>query len=52
MTNVYYTSSNRLIVPIVQVDEDGIGAGKPGKCTCTLMQAFADYTARLSATPE
>jgi branched-chain amino acid aminotransferase len=49
---VFITSSNRLIVPIVQVDEDRIGAGKPGERTCTLMQAFADYTARLSAAPE
>jgi branched-chain amino acid aminotransferase len=49
---VFITSSNRLIVPVVQVDEDRIGAGKPGKRTGTLMQAFADYTTRLSATPE
>jgi branched-chain amino acid aminotransferase len=49
---VFITSSNRLIVPIVQVDEDGIGAGKPGERTRALMQSFADYTARLSATRE
>ena len=49
---VFITSSNRLIVPIVQVDEDAIGTGKPGERTCALMQAFAEYTARLSATRE
>jgi branched-subunit amino acid aminotransferase/4-amino-4-deoxychorismate lyase len=49
---VFVTSSNRLIVPIVQVDEDGIGSGQPGERTRALMQAFAEYTARLSATRE
>jgi branched-chain amino acid aminotransferase len=49
---VFITSSNRLIVPIVQVDEAGIGTGKPGERTRALMQTFADYTARLSATRE
>lgn len=49
---VFITSSNRLIVPIVQVDEDGIGTGKPGERTRALMQTFAEYTARLSATRE
>jgi branched-chain amino acid aminotransferase len=49
---VFITSSNRLIVPIVQVDEDRIGTGKPGERTRALMQTFADYTAQLSATRE
>ena len=49
---VFITSSNRLIVPIVQVDGDGIGTGKPGERTRALMQAFAEYTARLSGTRE
>jgi len=49
---VFITSSNRLIVPIVQVDEDAIGTGKPGERTRALMQAFTEYTARLSATRE
>jgi branched-chain amino acid aminotransferase len=49
---VFITSTNRMIVPIVRVDEDGIGTGKPGARTRALMQAFAEYTARLSAAPE
>lgn len=46
---VFITSSNRLIVPIVRVDEDVIGAGKPGDRTRAIMQAFTLYTNRLSA---
>lgn len=45
---VFITSSNRLIVPIVRVDEDVIGSGQPGRRTRAIMQAFADYTDRLS----
>jgi branched-chain amino acid aminotransferase len=47
---VFITSTNRQIVPIVRVDEARIGDGRPGPATRSLMQAFADYTARLSAT--
>jgi branched-chain amino acid aminotransferase len=46
---VFITSSNRLIVPIVQVDAAVIGAGKPGGRTRAIMQAFTAYTNRLSA---
>jgi branched-chain amino acid aminotransferase len=45
---MFITSSNRLIVPIVQVDEDVVGAGKVGERTRTVMQAFSAYTTRLS----
>jgi branched-chain amino acid aminotransferase len=45
---VFITSSNRLIVPIARVDEDVIGPGTPGKSTRAVMQAFTDYTTRLS----
>jgi branched-chain amino acid aminotransferase len=44
----FITSSNRLIVPIVQVDDERIGSGRPGDRTRALMQAFADFTDRLS----
>ena len=46
---VFITSSNRLIVPIVRVDEDVIGAGAPGPRTRALMKSFEEYTARLAA---
>ena len=45
---VFITSSNRLVVPIARVDEDVIGTGTPGERTRAVMQAFTDYTTRLS----
>jgi branched-chain amino acid aminotransferase len=45
---VFITSSNRLIVPIARVDEDVIGTGTAGPRTRAVMQAFTDYTTRLS----
>jgi branched-subunit amino acid aminotransferase/4-amino-4-deoxychorismate lyase len=45
---VFITSSNRLIVPIVRVDDEIIGAGRPGARTRSVMQTFADFTDRLS----
>lgn len=46
---MFLTSSNRLIVPVVRVDEDRIGRGKPGPRTRALMEAFAAYTRSLAA---
>jgi branched-chain amino acid aminotransferase len=45
---VFITSSNRLIVPIVRVDDEVIGTGRPGARTRAIMQAFTAYTDRLS----
>ncbi|MCU0560068.1 MAG: aminotransferase class IV [Desulfobacterales bacterium] len=45
----FITSSNRKIVPIVQVDKDTIGSGRPGARTLVLMQAFEELTNRLAA---
>ena len=45
---VFITSSNRLIVPIVRVDDEIIGSGRPGERTRALMQAFAAFTERLA----
>ena len=45
---VFITSSNRLIVPVQRVDDDLIGAGKPGDRTQAVMQAFSAYTRRLA----
>ncbi len=45
---VFITSSNRLIVPIVRVDEDVIGSGRPGERTRAIMRTFTEYTDRLS----
>ncbi len=49
---VFITSSNRLIVPIVQVDEDRIADGRPGRRTRGLMEALAAWTAELAAAAE
>ncbi len=45
---VFITSSNRLLVPIVRVDDDRIGSGKPGPRTRALMEAFAAFTRALA----
>jgi branched-chain amino acid aminotransferase len=45
---VFITSSNRLIVPIVRIDRDVIGTGRPGERTRALMRTFTEYTDRLS----
>ena len=45
---VFITSSNRLIVPIARVDDEVIGAGRPGERTQAVMQAFSAFTQRLS----
>lgn len=49
---VFITSSNRLIVPIVRVDDEVIGDGRPGPRTRCVMQAFTDFTDRLSQTSD
>ena len=45
----FITSSNRKIVPIVQVDKETIGSGTPGPRTRALMQAYEEFTTRLSS---
>ena len=45
----FITSSNRKPVPIVQVDKRTIGAGTPGPRTRALMQAYEEFTTRLSS---
>jgi branched-chain amino acid aminotransferase len=47
-TEVFITSSNRLIVPIIRVDNDGIGNGRPGTMTRKVMRAFTEFTDQLS----
>jgi len=49
-SEVFITSSNRLIVPIVRVDDEVIADGRPGERTQWIMHAFADFTERLSQT--
>jgi branched-chain amino acid aminotransferase len=42
----FITSSNKEIVPVVQIDQQFIGEGKPGLKTVLLMQLFKEYTIR------
>lgn len=44
MEEVFLSASNKEIVPIVQVDDIGIGDGQPGPRTRKVMQLFRDYT--------
>ncbi len=43
----FLTSSVRNIVPIVRVNAQPIGTGKPGPVTARLMAAFPEFTAKL-----
>lgn len=38
---VFITGTNKMIVPVVQVDKRTIGKGRPGQATRTLMHAFS-----------
>jgi branched-chain amino acid aminotransferase len=44
MEEVFISASNKEIVPIIQVDDIGIGDGQPGPRTRKVMQLFRDYT--------
>lgn len=41
---VFLTSSNKEILPVIQVDEQQIGNGKPGRVTLQIMDMFKAYT--------
>ena len=43
---VFLTGTAAEIVPIVKVDNRGIGSGKPGRVTGKLLAAFRDLTRR------
>ena len=40
MEEVFYTSTNAEVMPVIKIDEGIIGAGKPGSVTLRLQQAF------------
>lgn len=42
----FLTSSSRGVVPIVQIDQQEIGDGRPGPYTQRLIQAYQEYTLR------
>jgi branched-chain amino acid aminotransferase len=46
-TEMFLTSSNREVVPIVQVDSKQIGDGKPGMWTRKIMNAYRQEVRRL-----
>jgi branched-chain amino acid aminotransferase len=39
---VFITGTNKMIVPVVQVDQSAIGAGRPGQATQALMRALGE----------
>lgn len=41
---VFVTSSNKEILPVIQVDDQQIGNGKPGRVTLQIMDMFKTYT--------
>ena len=43
---VFLTSSNKEVAPVVQVDDHVIADGKPGAHTRQIIKAFAEYTAQ------
>jgi branched-chain amino acid aminotransferase len=44
MDEVFITSSTREIVPVIRIDEETIGRGKPGSRTLKLMSRFSELT--------
>jgi branched-chain amino acid aminotransferase len=47
-SEIFITSTNKGVVPVVRVDETVIGQGAPGRCTLKLMDAFKAHTMRLA----
>ena len=41
---IFITAANKQIMPIVQVDDQIIGTGKPGRLTRQVMSLFGEYT--------
>lgn len=44
MEEAFITASNKEVVPVVRMDGQVIGSGRPGKRTRLIMQLFAEYT--------
>jgi len=44
MDEVFITSSNKEVMPIVRADDIVLSNGKPGEQTCRIMQMFRQYT--------
>ena len=45
-SEVFITGSNREVVPVVTIDDDTIGDGKPGEMTRRVMKLFSEYTGK------
>jgi branched-chain amino acid aminotransferase len=48
LDEAFISSSSRGIVPVIQIDENKIGAGVPGSMTEKLMKAYADNVSNLA----
>ena len=40
LEEAFITSASRGVLPVVQIDEQRIGAGRPGPLTCRVMHAY------------
>lgn len=45
-SEAFISASNKEIMPVVQIDNIGVGVGKPGPVTKKIMKEFKEYTAR------
>jgi len=43
---VFLTASNKEVAPVVTIDDNTIGTGRPGEMTRRVMRLFAEYTRR------
>lgn len=44
MDEIFITSSNKEVMPVVRADDVILGNGKPGEQTCRIMKMFKQYT--------
>ncbi|MCP3943173.1 MAG: branched-chain amino acid aminotransferase [Desulfobacteraceae bacterium] len=49
---VFITGTNKMVVPVIQVDDKVIGQGKPGKNTQTIIQALDQHILDFMETPQ
>ena len=47
-SEIFITSTNKGVVPVIEVDQTVIGNGAPGNCTRELMNAFKAHTLQLA----
>ena len=51
LTEAFITSSSREVMPVVDINDDVVGDGRPGPLTRAIAERFAQLVERLSETP-